>query len=209
MTRPTIFGFPASTYVRSVLMALEEKGVAYDVKEVDLGSDAHAVRHPFRKMPVFEHDGVSIFETLAICRYIDETFEGTPLQPADSLGRARMTQWSSAILDYVYPAMVRDYALRYVFALRKGEEPDMAAIAAALPRVKDCLGVLDDALSESAYLAGENMSIADLLLVPIIFYMANTMPERKELMAGRANLSRWFDTMAERPSFAATVPSSS
>jgi len=206
MAQTTVFGFPASSYVRTVRMALEEKGVSYDLQEVDLASDVHRNRHPFGKMPAFEHDGVQLFETTAICRYIDETFAGTPLQPADSVGRARMEQWSSAIIDYVYPAMVRDYALLYVFAKRRGEAPDMAAIQAALPKVKEYLGVLDAALAESPYLAGEDMSIADLLLMPIVFYMANAMPEKEELMAGRDRLARWLARMSERPSAVATLP---
>jgi glutathione S-transferase len=49
-------------------------------------------RHPFGKIPAFEHDSFRLYEAGAIARYIDEAFAGVPLQPADVRGRARMTQ---------------------------------------------------------------------------------------------------------------------
>jgi glutathione S-transferase len=44
----------------------------------------HLARHPWGKVPVLEHDGFSLFETVAVTRYVDEGFPGRSLQPADA-----------------------------------------------------------------------------------------------------------------------------
>ena len=86
MTQPTVHGPGFSTYVRSVRIALEEKGVPYQLNEFNFfeGMPAEQLqRHPFGKVPAFEHDDFMLYETFAICRYIDEAFDGPRLQPED------------------------------------------------------------------------------------------------------------------------------
>jgi hypothetical protein len=75
MARYTLYGFNASTYVRTVRMLLHEKGIEYDQVPVNIlqgegRSEAHLARHPFGKIPAFESDGVSLFETSAISEKI-------------------------------------------------------------------------------------------------------------------------------------------
>jgi glutathione S-transferase len=71
--RPIVFGAPYSVYVRAVRLALEEKGVDYELVPVDIfaseGQPAeHMVRHPFGKIPAFEHAGFRLYEAGAITR---------------------------------------------------------------------------------------------------------------------------------------------
>ncbi len=82
-----------STYVRSVRHAQEEKGAPYRLEEINILEDAHQTpehraRHPFAKVPAFEHDGFELYETVAMMLYVDETFEGPSLQPT-ARGRGR------------------------------------------------------------------------------------------------------------------------
>ena len=86
--RPVVYGADYSVYVRIVRLALEEKGVAYDLVPVDAFAEGgpgedYLRRHPFGRIPAFEHDGFSLYETGAIARYVDEAFEGPRLQPAE------------------------------------------------------------------------------------------------------------------------------
>ncbi len=97
MADPVIYGPAFSTYVRSVLLTLEEKGAPYRLEEINILEDAHQTpeyraRHPFAKVPAFEHDGFELYETAAIMRYVYETFAGSSLQPDEPRARARMTQ---------------------------------------------------------------------------------------------------------------------
>src|SRR5438046_187019 len=66
MGRPIVYGTAGSTYVWSVRLALAEKGVAHELVEVGFGphrEEPHLSRHPFAKIPAFEHDGFQLYET--------------------------------------------------------------------------------------------------------------------------------------------------
>jgi glutathione S-transferase len=205
MADVTIYGAPFSTYVRTARMACMEKGVDYDLEVVDIGADAYRAIHPFGKMPGFRHGDVQLYETPAICFYIDTAFDGPALQPSDTPAMARMIQWISATCDYGYQSIVREVVIpRFVLPMR-GETPDEAAIEAALPRVETFLNAADEALAQSDYLAGDDLSIADLMLVPCLFYFSAT-PEGKALMPKYEHLGAWMERMMARPSFAATMP---
>ncbi len=65
MADPVIYGPGFSTYVRSARLALEEKGAPYRLEEINILEDAHKTpehraRHPFVKVPAFEHDGFEL-----------------------------------------------------------------------------------------------------------------------------------------------------
>jgi len=205
MTGCALYGFPQSTYVRTARMALDEKGVPYALEALMPGAPALKALHPFGRIPAFRHGDLILFETLAITRYIDEAFPGLPLQPADVAARAVMTQWVSAIIDSVYPSLVRDYLLVYIRARMTGGEPERVRIDAALPNVERAFEVLEHRLAEAPYLAGEAVTLADLFLLPIMDYM-KTMPESAGLLPGYPRLAAWQDRVGERPSARNTVP---
>ena len=79
MAKPILYGPGYSTYTRAARLAMEEKGVDYELVEVDFisggFSDEYLERQPFAKVPAFEHDGLELYETPAILRYIDEAFD--------------------------------------------------------------------------------------------------------------------------------------
>ena len=97
-----LFGEPYSVYVRAVRLALEEKNVAYELVPVDIFKPRgpppeHYARHPFGKIPAFEHAGFRLYEAGAITRYVDEAFPGPRLQPEHPRARARGTStWSAS-----------------------------------------------------------------------------------------------------------------
>lgn len=205
MADVTIYGAPQSTYVRTARMACEEKGVDYDLEVVDIAADDYRAIHPFAKMPGFRHGDVQLYETPAIGFYIDTTFDGPALQPSDTLGMARMIQWISATCDYGYQALIREVVIPRVLLPMRGQTPDEDAIKAALPRVETFLKTADAQLKESGYLAGDKLSIADLMLVPCVFYLS-MLPEGKALLPKYGAVGAWLERMMARPSFAATMP---
>ena len=110
---PIVVGAPYSVYVRAVRLALEEKGVPYEIVPVDIFATGgpppeHRARHPFGKIPAFEHAGFRLYEAGAITRYVDEAFPGPRLQPEDPHGRARMNQIISILDSYAYRTLVWD-----------------------------------------------------------------------------------------------------
>ena len=201
----TIYGLPKSTYVRSARMACEEKGVDYGLENIELESEALRELHPFKKIPAMQHGDFILYETAAIGRYVDEAFDGPALQPADVKDHARMEQWVTVIVDYVYQAMIRELIFPRVVIPMRGGEPDEDMIKAAIPKIDHQLGVFDKTLAQTDYLAGAGVSLADLLLLPILFYVKNT-PEGGAAMNKVPAVGAWFERMAGRPSFAATLP---
>jgi len=210
MTKPILYGPQISTYVRSARLALVEKDVAYELRNVDIMAGehrqpAHLAQHPFGKVPVLEHEGFSLYETCAILRYIDEAFPGPRLQPGDPRSRARMTQAIAVIDAYAYAPIVQQIVIPRFLAMRAGTKPDEAALEAAVPAARQALAALE-ALMVGEFFVGKALSLADLHLVPVCDYFRQT-PEGESLLSGTPKLTRWWATMSRRPSLAATAPS--
>jgi len=211
MAKPVIYGPAYSTYARTCRLALEEKGADYDLVEVDILSGAnqtpeHLARHPFGKVPAFEHDGLELYETDAITRYVNDAFPGADLVPADAAGRARMAQAVSIIGGYAYPALIGKIFIQRAVVPMTGGTADEDAIAAAMPQAETCIVALEKLIDGNAYLAGDRLSLADLLLIPVYDYIAQ-IPEGQKMLARAPNLQRWWETVRSRPSVQKTRPS--
>jgi glutathione S-transferase len=199
-----------STYARTARLALEEKGVAYDLNEVDILSGkghepAHLAHQPWGKVPAFEHDGFGLFETLAITRYVDEAFPGPSLQPADVKARARMTQICGVIDSYGYGAMVGKVFWQEVIVPMQGGKPDADIIAAGLAEANKVLDVIHR-LMESGTMCGTELSLADLHVLPPLDYY-RMAPSGSGAFNARPKLELWWERMSARPSVAKTRPS--
>lgn len=213
MTDTIVYGPAYSTYVRTVRLALEEKGVPYRLEEIDfIGKPGaavtpeHLARHPFAKVPAFEHDGFALYETCAITRYIDETFGGVSLQPDNARGRARMTQAISIVDAYAYPVLIHQIFIPRVVVPMQGGMPDDAAIGDAVPRALNCIDALAAVLGDKPYLAGDEPSLADLHLIPVFDYFRQT-PEAERILGSAPGLGQWWASVAARPSVVKTAPS--
>jgi glutathione S-transferase len=205
MANLVINGPSPSTFVRTARLAAAEKGVPYTLEPVDFGADSHAAVHPFRKVPAIRHGDFALYETEAICRYIDAAFSGPPLQPAEPRARAMQDQWISALCDYCYKSMILDLALDRFLAKLRGTQPDAAKNAAAWPKVEHQLGLIEKAAAERPYLAGDKPSLADWFLLPMMFYL-RMQPEFAAAAPRHKAVAAWYDRVAARPSFAATLP---
>jgi glutathione S-transferase len=95
MSDIVVYGVPGSPFMRAVQMGLEEKKAAYRVQVMGAGeskSEAYLKKHPFGRVPAFEHGNFGLYETQAILRYLDDIFPEPPLQPRDPQEAARMNQ---------------------------------------------------------------------------------------------------------------------
>lgn len=208
MAKPVVYGAAYSVYVRAVRLVLAEKGVDYDLVEVDIFADGgppseHIRRHPFARIPAFEHDGFQLYESAAISRYIDEVFPGPALQPAEPRPRARMNQILSILDNYAYRTLVWEIFVERVRKPQRGEPADEAAIARALPRAATCLHALAALAGPNAFLVDGRLSLADLHAAPIFVYFG-MVPEGERMLADEPRLAAWWAAMAGRASLAAT-----
>jgi glutathione S-transferase len=201
MADVTIYGFAQSTFVRTACMACVEKGATYERIDMRPHSPELLAHSPTGKMPAFRHGGVHLWETSAITRYVDATFPGPRLQPEDRNARIQMELWISMIADSFDKAIVRRIVLP-----RAGFIPaDEADIRAAAERTDQLLAIAEQTLEQRTWLAGEQLTLADLYLAPIVFWLEK-MPEGQALLPKYPAIQRWYQAMTERESFEATIP---
>ncbi len=200
MAELIIYGYPASTYVRTVRMACEEKGVPYQLdafKSFAFRSETHRDLHPFAKMPVMRHDDVTLYESLAICCYIDEIFEGPRLKPEKLVDRCRMFQWISLTNDAVYQHVVRKWVRPALFDDGLSETTRVNMRNAA----RDALALTESQV-DGDYLVGSSLSLADLFLAPIL---ACAIDLDEDFLGGMPRLANLWAEVSSRQSFAATI----
>lgn len=200
-----LYGFPQSSYTWTARIACEEKGIAHELEPIEFGSDEHRALHPFAKIPVMKHGDFVLYETSAICRYIDAAFEGPSLQPQTTKPAAEMAQWISTYIDYCYPAMASEIVIQRLIVPMRGGQSDEEIIKAGVEKVTHQLAVMEATLATSDYLTGEGPTIADYMFAPIMWWLEKT-PEGGPLYASVPAVSAWRRRIEGRASFAATVP---
>jgi glutathione S-transferase len=207
-----IIGFDISNWVRAARIACEEKGVDYELTANgmsginDLKSEIHLAVHPFGRIPAMRHGDVVLFETLAICRYIDSMFEGPRLVPEDPLEAARMEQWVSAMVDYVSRSIMGRCVVQYVLPRFTGKPIDRATIDGAIPDIRNHLAILNRALGDGPFLHGEKPHLDDFILMPMVDALVAVAPEGPGLLAEAPNVARHRAAFQGRPSYHATIP---
>lgn len=176
-----------------VSVALEEMGLAYDVRRVDLMAGEQKQQWfldicPNGRIPALTDDGFAIFESGAILVYLAE--KTGQFMPADVQGRSRVMQWLMFQMGGVGPMMGQANVFFRYFP-----EKIPAAIARYQGEGRRLFTVLDTQLGKTEYLAGDDYSIAD---------MANWCWTRTASWSGidtegLPNLSRWHAAIAARP----------
>lgn len=203
---PIVMGDGRSPYTRSVRIAFMEKGIAHTHQAIAPHTPEILANNPFGKIPVLRLGELSLYESSAILRYLNETYAGPALMPEEAKARAKAEQWISAINCYGYPAIARNYVLQYVFPRGSDGKPDRAVIEAAVAEIRKVLAALDAAYGDGDYLVENALSLPDILLAPMVNYLG-LFPEGKDLLAMHHNVRRAQETFAARPSFiAATRP---
>jgi glutathione S-transferase len=202
-----VHGIPGSPYVRAALLVLEEKRAPYQLAAMPFGGHkepAHLARHAFGRIPAFEHDGWMLYETQAILRYVDAVVPEPKLQPAEARPAARMNQLMGITDWYFMPQVSRTISFNRLVAPRLGRPVNEDAIAAAIPNARTCTGEIARVLDSNTWLAGDRISLADLLFAPHLSMFALT-EEGKGILGGHPALGAWLARMEARPSMQATT----
>ncbi len=160
---------------------------------------------PSSKIPAFEHDGLRLFETAAITRYVDEAFDGPALQPDDVRRRAVMNQIIGLLDAYVYRTLVWDVYVERISKPREGGVSDEARIAAALPRARTCLGALEMLKRPGPWFLAEQVTLADLHAAPMLAYFVQAR-EGRDMLSEYPRIGAWWESISTRDSFAETKP---
>jgi glutathione S-transferase len=202
---PEIIGSLRSSYTRVVRMVCEEKGIEHVLSEVPLRAPEVFAIHPFGKMPVLRHGDFELCESSAIAAYLDRSFPGDQLFPSDPRLAALTLQWISLINSTIDVTLIRTYLLAYAAPKTADGKPDRKVIDAVTPALQQQMGILDKAVAKTGYLVGAQFTFADINLLPILYYV-RLLPEGAQALGAAADLSRYYDFHAARPSFINTIP---
>lgn len=112
-----LYGFWRSLATLRVRIALNLKAIPYEETMVDLmkGEQFEPAYHqlnPQNALPLLDHDGLKLTQSLAIVEYINDTWPHMPLLPADAAGKARarsLSQMTSADVHPLIVPRVRNY----------------------------------------------------------------------------------------------------
>ena len=205
----TLYGLPRSVYTRIVRLTLDEKAVPCQIEEVDIFGPggvpaAHTKRHPFGRIPVLAHGELSIYETAAICRYVDEAFPGPSLQPPTPSERARMAQVIGLLDSYCYRPMVWGVFVQRVRIPMTGGSTDESLVAKSLKESRIALEALAAVVADSPFFAGTTLSLADLHAYPILRYFS-LAPEGQAAIDEHRALTKWLAKLGTRASVQRTV----
>jgi glutathione S-transferase len=182
-------------YVQRAVIALTEKGVAFERIDIDLAHkpDWFLAISPLGKTPVLLVGEVPIFESAVILEYLEET-QPKPLHPADSLARAEHRGWiefGSAVLGDI----AGFYAAK-----------DEATFKAKSAQLEQKLARLEARIKAAPWFDGESFSLVDAVFGPVFRYF-DVFDATADfgILSGKPKLARWRNSLAARPSVLTAV----
>ncbi|CAN5524269.1 glutathione S-transferase family protein [soil metagenome] len=207
MTSFVVHGIPGSPYVRTVLLALEEKRLPWHLAAVPMdGNRAPEYRaiHPFHKIPTLDHGDFRLYETRAILDYLDRIAPDPALTPTDPKLAARMNQLIGITDSYVAPRLSGAVTFARMVAPAFGLPVDEDAVVAAVAPASEVVDEIARLLGDQPFMAGPSLSLADLMLAPHLVFLPG-FDEGRAMLARHANLADWIARVDARPSMDATT----
>jgi len=189
---------------RRVRIFLAEKGIEIEREHRDLGtlrSEEFTRLNPYQRVPILVlDDGTVIAETVAICRYLEELQPEPALFGRGALGKAIVEMQHRRVEFGLYLNV--QAAFRHLHpSMAELEVPQVPAWGEA-NKAKALAGMelLDEQLADRRFLAGNEVSIADITALVMVDFMRPARITRPETLL---NLDRWYKDMSSRPSASA------
>ena len=192
-----VWGRKNSINVQKVLWACDEMGVPWE--RIDAGmafgvnnTPAFLEMNPNGLVPVIDDNGFVLWESHAIVRYLARQHGMGTLWPSDPQIAARADQW----MDWYHCSLFPDMRPIYINLVRTPpEKRDVREVEARHKLLSKNMAILDRALSNQPYVAGQQFSMADIPLGLAAFRWYNMDLDRP----GLSNLLAWFERLCARP----------
>ena len=194
-----------SPNARRVHIFMAEKGIeceriAVDIRAAENLSAEYLAKNPGGRVPMLElEDGTFIGESVAICRYLESLQPESPLFGESGIEAAKVEMWQRrAELNFLLEVAG---AFRNITGFFKDRETCVAEWGqVCAERAPKMLSMFDEQLAQTAYLAGDTFSIADITLaVALDFARMVKVVALPEL----PNIERWYGQISARSSFGA------
>ncbi|TDQ28272.1 glutathione S-transferase family protein [Phyllobacterium brassicacearum] len=191
-----LYGTEESVYTRIVRLVLLAKKVEFALIEADpfeggVLPEDYDLRHPFKRIPAFEMDGVRLYETDAIVHYVDAIID-PKLTPGDSLVAAHMRQIMRIVDNYAYAPLV--WGIYVPVWWRDGLEPSDEAVGKA----RHVLGVIEGFLDSSPDACFNQQTLATFYLA-IVLAAADSVTQGTALIDERLRLREWWNGFRMTP----------
>ncbi len=197
---PRLWGRASSLNVQKVMWALAEQGVAYE--RIDAGwtygwtdTDEFAAMNPNRKIPVWQEDGLTLWESHAIVRHLLSRHSS-----AVAVGPVA-DQWMEFTTSTLQPALVGVFwqCVRIPEGKRSAE-----SLARHADSLNAALRILDDRLSETDWLDGNAFSGAEIAAGSLMYRVFDVGWPGAVFPA----VERWYGILSNRPAYRETVMTS-
>lgn len=198
-----LIGSLTSPYVRKVRVVLAEKKIEYEfVLDSPWSADTGVPQYnPLGKIPVLVlDDGSTLFDSRVIVEYLDSVTPNNRLLPAPGRERIRIKRWE-ALADGVCDAA----ATSFLEAKRPAGEQSPSWIERQRGKILRSLEMISEEVGEQPWCAGNTFSLADAAVGVALGYLVFRFPDI-DWRAQHPNVSRLYDELMARPSFAETVP---
>lgn len=201
-----VFGPARAACPQRVMVCLLEKGVEFEVVDVDLEAGEQKQPHilsrqPFGQVPAVEDGDFRLFESRAIIRYYAAKYadRGPNLLGSTLEEKAVVDQWLE-VEAHNFNDLVYTIVLQLLVLPRMGETSDLALVSASKEKLGKVLDVYEERLSKSTYLAGASFTLADLSHLPGIWFLINDA-KMGHLVTKRKNVSTWWEAISNRPAW--------
>lgn len=201
-----LLGSPTSPYVRKVRIVLAEKKLEYKFIVEDPWSDPAALNaaNPLGKVPCLVLEGGdALFDSRVIVEYVDTLSPVGRLIPEKGRERAEVRTWE-ALADGLLDAAILA-RLEATWPGRDDTQRCGAWIDRQMAKVDASVRALADGLGERAWFIGLYPSLADIAVGCALGYLDFRFPQI-DWRTPHPNLARLAQKLAQRPSFAATLP---
>ena len=198
-----------------VFLALEHKGIPYDLKILsfaagDTTKPEFIAINPRHQVPTIVDDGFALWESSAILEYLEERFPATDpaknLFPGDIHGRARIRRLVREAEAYLGQEGISPVTEEFFF--KDGAEPDAKRVATAREVIGRELKAFAGELRAS-FLAGDFPTAADFVLYPYLAYVSRITfrkPETRLSELESAEISAWRKRIEAMPYYEKTFP---
>ena len=193
---------------RRVAIFLAEKGIDVPVVEINLAEKENLApdfmaKNPLARVPVLElDDGSYLPESMAICRYFEETQPEPPLMGTDARDKAEVEMWNRR-MEFEIMANITG-CFRHSHPYWEGRIEQVADFGDLCRRnIEERMAWLDGELAGKEYVAGDRFTVADMTAISA-FDLGRIAKIR--IPEDQHNLTGWYQRCYERPSVADTSP---
>lgn len=197
-----LYGSLTSPFVRKVRAFAMERGVPFEMVVEDPWQITPRLigLNPAGKVPVLElDDGSLLVESLLIIEYID-----TRGDPAAALIPSGTARWEALLWHARAQALIEAAVARLLETRRPPERQMPEKIAREEARFAEVLGFMERTLPQTPWLAGDTISLGDIMMGVALRYAAFRYPHDWE--SGHPRLAARLRTLQERPSIRETEP---